>query len=153
VVSEENPNETTRVEMEVPYRQDLHSRVPKLTIEGFAEYLAGGIDRFLMLQNMFDYLYEHNVDCFILTNNTACVRARGLFEKLGKVFTKGRPIHILCGMEYYGNKGDAVRGRNTNTGPFKALRMMCTTQGGRRYKKTRRSIKKSKNTRKHRQKY
>ena len=87
-----------------------------------------------MLQEMFDFLHEKNVGCFVLTNNTACVTSRGLFEEILKVYAHGQPIRILCGMEYGGQKSLALA---SNTGAHK---MLC---------ETRKAKKKSKKTRKH----
>lgn len=114
--------------------QDIRTHLKKFTAEGFAEYLAGGTKRLKMLQEMFDFLKEKNVGCFVLTNNTACVTSRGLFEEIVKVYAHGQPIRILCGMEYGGQKSLALA---SNTGGHK---MLC---------ETRKAKKKSKKTRKH----
>jgi hypothetical protein len=92
------------------------------TAEGFAEYLAGGSKRLHMLQDMFDFLYKHSVKCFLLTNNTACMESRGLLKELVEVYTKGRPIKVVCGLEYGGQKSLAIR---SNT---KVRKFLCSAQ-------------------------
>jgi hypothetical protein len=92
------------------------------TVEGFAEYLAGGAKRLAMLQDMFDFLYKHSVKCFLLTNNTACMDSRGLLKELVQVYTKNRPIKVVCGLEYGGQKSLAIR---SNT---KARKFLCSAQ-------------------------
>jgi hypothetical protein len=111
------------------------------TAEGFANYLAGGTERMTMLQEMFDYLYDHDVKIILLTNNTGCPFARELFREITEIYTRGRPIEVICGVEFGGVKGTAVRGRPTDTGNLKSLRDMCLrTYGGKR--KTKRHPKK-----------
>ena len=130
----------------------IKSLVPGLTVEGFAEYLAGGETRVTMLQEMFDYLYEHNVKIILLTNNTACSDVRGFFQEMMMVYTKGRPIDIICGMEFEYDKGRAIFGTNTTTGNLKSLSEMCMKSkksGGKRTKKMRKQIRKRKQTKKH----
>lgn len=114
--------------------QDIRTHLKKFTAEGFAEYLAGGEKRLKKLQDMFDFLNENNVKCFVLTNNSACVTSRGLFEDIVKVYTHGQPIRILCGMEYGGQK---------------SLALASNTEGHRLLCSTRRNKKKIKKTRKH----
>jgi hypothetical protein len=92
------------------------------TAEGFAEYLAGGAKRLAMLQDMFDFLYKNSVKCFLLTNNSACMDSRGLLKELVHVYTKNRPIKIVCGLEYGGQKSLAIR---SNT---KARKFLCSAQ-------------------------
>jgi hypothetical protein len=127
-------------------REQLDTFIPGLTAAGYAEYLAGGHERMTMLQEMFDSLYEKNVKVLLLTNNGGCVRARNLFRELMMVYTRNRPVDIICGIEFGYNKGDAVKGRPTNTGTVKSLREMCIRRGGSR-KKTRKAAKKQKKTR------
>ena len=115
---------------QVGKRENLELYVPGFTAEGFAEYLAGGSIRFAMLQDMFNYLYEHNVKVILLTNNTGCPRARNLFRELMLVYTQNRPVEVICGVEFGGDKGKAVLGRNTNSGDLKSLRQMCSTRRG-----------------------
>ena len=100
---------------------DKH-RLDTFTAEGFAEYLAGGSKRLQMLQDMFDFLYKHSVKCFLLTNNTACMESRGLLKELVQVYTKNRPIKVVCGLEYGGQKSLAIR---SNT---KARKFLCSAQ-------------------------
>lgn len=99
-----------------------HQRLDRFTVEGFAEYLAGGAKRLAMLQDMFDFLYKHSVKCFLLTNNTACMESRGLLKELVQVYTKNRPIKVVCGLEYGGQKSLAIR---SNT---KARKFLCSAQ-------------------------
>jgi hypothetical protein len=119
---------------QVGKKEDLELYVPGFTAEGFAEYLAGGSERLAMLQEMFDYLYEHNVRVILLTNNTGCPRARNLFRELMLVYTKNRPVEVICGVEFGGDKGRAVLGKETNSGDLKSLRQMCSTRRGGRHK-------------------
>ncbi len=100
------------------------------TAEGFAEYLAGGTKRLRMLQDMFDFLYKHSVKCFLLTNNTACMESRGLLKELVEVYTKGRYIKVVCGLEYGGQKSLAIR---SNT---KVRKFLCSAQRKTRKVKT-----------------
>lgn len=130
-------------------REQIDTFVPAFTAEGFAEYLAGGTERMAMLQEMFDYLYDHSVRVILLTNNGACPRARNLFRELMMVYTRGRPVEIICGVDFGGDKGLAVLGKNTNTGNVKSLRQMCLVRSGGRRKKTRKPKTKRK-TRRHR---
>lgn len=129
-------------------QQEIDTYVPAFTAEGFAEYLAGGTERMTMLQDMFDYLYDHNVRVVLLTNNGACPRTRNLFRELMMVFTRGRPVEVICGVDYAGDKGVAIMGKATNTGNLKSLRQMCTVRGGRRQRKASRKTKTK--TRRHR---
>lgn len=132
-------------------QQEMDSVVPAFTAEGFAEYLAGGTERMTMLQDMFTYLYDHNVRVILLTNNGGCPRARNLFRELMMVYTRGRPFEIICGVDYAGNKGVAIMGKNTNTGNLKSLRQMCTVRAGGVRKKTKKSNRNRKTkTRRHR---
>jgi hypothetical protein len=124
---------------QVGKKEDLELYVPGFTAEGFAEYLAGGTERLAMLQDMFDYLYGHNVRVILLTNNTGCPRARNLFRELMLVYTKNRPVEVICGVEFGGDKGRAVLGKETNSGDLKSLRQMCSTRrGGRQKQKVKR---------------
>jgi hypothetical protein len=125
-------------------REDLEVYVPGLTPEGYAEYLAGSTERLGMLQDMFDYLYDHNVKVILLTNNGACPRARNLFHEIMMVYTRGRPVDVICGVDFGGDKGKAVLGRPTDTGDLKSLRQMCLAQGGgkRKYRKRRQTKRK-----------
>ena len=123
-----------------------------LTANGFIEYYVGGPERLRMLQNMFDFLYKNNVKIYIVTNNPACLieRSRGLLDEVLRVLTRNRPLSYLCGAEYRGNKYTTIQSEET------LRKEVCPSyprQGGRRYKKTRRSGKKSKKTRKDRQKH
>lgn len=129
-------------------QEEIDTYVPAFTTEGFAEYLAGGSQRLAMLQDMFDYLYDNNVRVILLTNNGACPRTRNLFRELMMVFTQGRPVEIVCGVDFGGNKGKAVLGTPTDTGDLKSLRQMCSATGGRR--KTARKTHKKRKTRRHR---
>ena len=143
------------IQEQVPGIADkIKSLVPGLTVEGFAEYLAGGETRVTMLQEIFDYLYEHNVKIILLTNNTACSDVRGFFQEIMMVYTKGRPVEIICGMEFEYDKGRAVLGTNTTTGDLKSLSEMCVKSkksGGKQTKKMRKQIRmrKRKETKKH----
>lgn len=103
-------------------RDKESSILDKFTAEGFAEYLAGGTKRMKMLQEMFDFLYKHSVKCFLLTNNTACMDSKGLLKELVQVYTQGRPIKVVCGLEYGGQKSLAIR---SNT---KVRKFLCTAQ-------------------------
>jgi len=132
----------------IPQGQEVNSLLPTFTFEGYLEYLVGGPKRLTMLQEMFDSLYERNVDCFILTNNTACPEARGMFQAFGSILTRGRPITIICGMDFGGRKDIAMRGKTTNTGPLAHLRTLCMTKGGRR-RKQKQKTKKQRKQRKH----
>ena len=125
----------------VPLDKDVTIRphIPGFTKEGFANYLAGGTARMNMLQDMFSYLYDHDVKVIVLTNNTACPATRNLFREITEVYTGGRPVEIVCGEDYGRQKGTAIQGRSTDTGVLKSLRRMCVPAGGRR--KTRRHIK------------
>lgn len=129
---------------QVGKREQLELYVPGLTIEGYAEYLAGSNARFAMLQDMFDYLYDHDVRVILLTNNGGCPRARNLFRELMMVYTRGRPVEVICGVDFGGDKGKAVLGKATDTGDLKSLRQMCLPQGGgkRKYKKRRQTKRK-----------
>lgn len=112
------------------------------TAEGFANYLAGGTERMAMLQEMFDYLYAKNVKVIVLTNNTGCPYARNLFREITQVYTRGRPVEVICGVEFGGVKGNAIRGRPTDTGNLKALRQMCLPRYGGKRKLRRHATKK-----------
>jgi hypothetical protein len=116
----------------IPQGQEVNPLLAKFTLEGYLEYLVGGPERLTMLQEMFDMLYAENVDCFILTNNTACPTARGMFQAFGELLTRGRPITVICGMEFGGRKDFAMRGKASNTGSLAHLRRLCITKGGRR---------------------
>jgi hypothetical protein len=108
--------------------------VEKFTAEGFAEYLAGGSERVKLLQDMFDFLYEHSVECFVLTNNGACMDSRGLLKELAEIYTNGNPIKVVCGLEYGGRKSLAIK---SNT---KAHKFLCSSRKARkRARKTRKS--------------
>lgn len=131
---------------QVGKREQLELYVPGLTENGLAEYLAGGQERMAMLKDMFDYLYDHNVRVILLTNNGGCARARNLFRDLMMVYTRNRPVDIICGIEFQYNKGAAVKGRTTDTGNVKSLGEMCARRGGAR-KKTRKASKKTRKTR------
>lgn len=116
-------NDGSIVHIPIQEGHDIRTHLKKFTAEGFAEYLAGGTKRLTMLQDMFEFLYENDVGCFVLTNNTACVTSRGLFEEIMKVYTHGKPIRILCGMEYGGQKSLALA---SNTEGHH--RMLCGTR-------------------------
>jgi hypothetical protein len=133
----------------IPYERAVRPYIPDFTAEGYANYLAGGTERMKMLQDMFDYLYENNVKVIVLTNNGNCTPYKNLFREITMVYTKGRPVEVICGMEFGGDKGKAVRGKETNTGNIKALRDMCVVQGGKRKSRKQRKVKKSKHTRRH----
>ena len=114
---------------------DIKKFVPGLTVEGFAEYLAGGELRMTMLQEMFDHLYRHNVTIVVLTNNEVCSERRGFFQEMMMVYTRGRPVEIICGMDFRYNKGRAILGTTKSTGILKSLRDMCmksNKSGGKR---------------------
>ncbi len=132
----------------VPQGAEVNPFITKFTYEGYLEYLVGGPERLVMLQEMFDSLYERNVDCFILTNNTACPDARGMFQELGLILTRGRPITIICGMDFGGRKDFALQGKESNTGPLAHLRKLCMTRGG-RHRRHSKKKKKTKKQRKH----
>jgi hypothetical protein len=125
-------------------QEQLELYIPGLTVKGYAEYLAAGHERMAMLQDMFDYLYDHNVKVILLTNNGNCPKARNLFREIMMVYTRGRHVEIVCGVDFGGNKGAAVLGRNTNTGNLKSLRDMCIRRGG--YRKSKRAIQKKRRT-------
>jgi hypothetical protein len=127
----------------IPQGEEVNPFITKFTYEGYLEYLVGGPERLVMLQEMFDKLYDNHVDCFILTNNTACPNARGMFQAFGSILTRGRPITIICGIDFGGRKDFAMKGKATNTGPLAHLRTLCMTRGGRRRGK-------NKKTKKHR---
>lgn len=114
--------------------------LPGFTLEGFVDYYVGGPERVAMLQDMFDFLYERNVAVYLLTNNTACQRARGLFEETMKVLTRGRPIVILCGADFGYDKKKTIQEQSA-LGPNAALKGLCTAVGGKRRRKTRRQKK------------
>lgn len=115
---------------QVGKREQLEVYVPGLTTEGYAEYLAGSTVRFQMIRDMFDYLYDHDVKVILLTNNGGCPRARNLFHEVMMVYTRGRPVEVICGVDFGGDKGKAVLGKATDTGDLKSLRQMCLSQGG-----------------------
>lgn len=129
-----------------PKQHNIDTFLPGLTINGFAEYLAGGEERMAMLQAMFDDLYGHNVKVIVLTNNGGCMRARNLFRELTMVYTRGRPVEVICGVEFGYDKGLAVKGQPTDIGNVKALRDMCLSVGGYR-RQTRKQKKKARKTR------
>jgi hypothetical protein len=116
----------------IPQGEEVNPLLPTFTFEGYLEYLVGGPKRLKMLQEMFDMLYERHVDCFILTNNTACPMARGMFQTFGSILTQGRPITVICGVDFGGRKDVAMKGNPSNTGPLGHLRTLCMTRGGRR---------------------
>jgi hypothetical protein len=124
----------------------LKKPLSNLTPATFAEYLAGGGERLAMLQEMFDFLYDNKVSIVLLTNNSACPNARNLFQELTQVYTKGRPVEILCGAEFEYKKGRAVQ-------EAKSLSEMCSKPkqkaGGRR-RKIRKTKKQTKQKQKHR---
>ncbi len=122
-----------------------------LTAEGFVNYLAGGTARLTMLQEMFDYLYTNKVKIVVLTNNDACLYRPILFKEFMNVFTRNRPVEIICGRDpaYRGNKGQAILGQPTSTGVHKAIRQMCISAGGKQYRK---KTKKNKKTKKQKRK-
>jgi hypothetical protein len=129
----------SRAIRKIPIEQGLSMRpyLGGLTAEGFVNYLAGGTARLTMIQEMFDYLYSHNVKIVVLTNNDACLYRPILFQEFMNVFTRNRPVEILCGRDpaYGGNKGYAMIGKPTSTGVHKAIRQMCISAGGKQYRK------------------
>jgi hypothetical protein len=129
----------------IPQGQEVNPLLSSFTFEGYLEYLVGGPQRLKLLQEMFDMLYKRHVDCFILTNNTACPIARGMFEAFGSILTQGRPIIVICGVDFGGRKDVAMKGKPSNTGPLGHLRTLCMTKGGRRKAQK----KKTKKQRKH----
>lgn len=131
----------------IPQDFSLRPHIPGFTVEGFANYLAGGTERMTMLQGMFDHLYQNNVKVFLLTNNTRCPQAKNLFREITMIYTRGRPVDVICGAEFGGDKGRAIVGKNTNTGNLKALRGLCLAQGGGKRKSRKQKKSKSKQTR------
>ena len=134
------------LEITDPY--NFKSYLDLLTPEGFTEYYVGGSERLAMLQAMFDFLYENNVALFLLTNNTACVRSKGMFKEILSILTKGRPVEILCGSQFDFDKKATIQ-RQLNLTPTAPLKALCVnSRGGRRTRKTK-AKRKSKKTRKH----
>jgi hypothetical protein len=129
----------------IPYERALRPFIPEFSAEGYANYLAGGTERMKMLEEMFDYLYENNVKVIVLTNNGSCSYARNLFREITMVYTKGRPVEVICGVDFGGDKGKAVMGKPTNIGNVKALRDMCVSKGGKH--KSRKQKRKARQTR------
>ncbi len=83
---------------------------PSLSVEGMAEYYAGGIKRLRRLQSMFDALYEMpNLTLYVLTNNPVCLQNVPLFTEVLHVFTQGRPIKLLCSYAFRSNKRLAIQ--------------------------------------------
>lgn len=127
-------------------KYDLKEHLLGLTIEGFVEYYVGGPKRMKMLQDMFDFLYQNDVKCILLTNNTACPARKQLFRQMLEVLTKGREIFIICGAEYGYDKRSAIQSQDASF-PAGSLVNLCQMVGGKR-KKTRR-MKKRRTTRRH----
>jgi hypothetical protein len=99
---------------------------PSLSVEGMAEYYAGGIKRLRRLQSMFDALYEiPRLTLYVLTNNPVCLQNVPLFTELLHVFTQGRPIKLLCSYAFRSNKRLAIQ-----SDPL--LAPLCPVKGGRR---------------------
>ena len=122
----ERPSDGEIIKIPIPAGEDVRRFMDTFTAEGFAEYLAGGAKRLKLLQDMFDFLYDNSVDCFVLTNNTACMTSRGLLREIAEVYTNGKPIKILCGLEYGGQKSLAIK---SNT---KAHKFLCSTRKSRK---------------------
>lgn len=99
-----------------------------LTLEGLAEYYAGGPQRLAMLQEMFDVLYKNNVVIYILTNNGACVGNPILFNEVVSVFTRNRPVKYLCAKRYNRHKRIAFQSNADLKDSF------CAMAGGKRRK-------------------
>lgn len=137
-----------RLEIPDPYK--FKEYLDSVTPKGFTEYYVGGQERLAMLQRMFDFLYENNVSVFLLTNNTGCVRSKGMFEEILQVLTRDRPVQILCGMEFDFNKKTTLL-RQLNLTPTAPLKGLClNSKGGRRrLQKTRGAKKKRHTSRKH----
>jgi len=133
-------------DLQIDKKYDLKPHLLGLTIEGFVEYYVGGPTRMSMLQEMFDFLYENDVKCILLTNNTACPTRRPLFEQMMKVLTRGREVFIICGAEYDYDKRKAIQSQDASF-PAGSLVNLCQVVGGKR-KKTRR-MKKRRTTRSH----
>lgn len=69
-----------------------------LTLEGYAEFLMGSQKRFQDMQIFLRKLYDLNVNCYVLTNNTGCPRNALLFEELGFALRPGIGFtDIVCG--------------------------------------------------------
>lgn len=132
------PSDGKVVHIPLPAGKNTRRFLDTFTAEGFAEYLAGGAKRLKMLQDMFDFLHEHSVEFFVLTNNTACMDSRGLLKEIVEVYTKGKPIRVLCGLEYGGQKSLAIKSNTT------AHKFLCDAQKPRnKSRKTRRTKKTS----------
>lgn len=105
-------------------------------VDGFAEYYAGGFERLSKIQKMFDLLYDNNVYVFLLTNNPNCESSR-FFQQILDVFTRARPLVLLCAAKFGYDKKRAIQEHPNTNGPRNALRKYCF-RGGKRHSTRRR---------------
>jgi hypothetical protein len=93
------------------------------------QYLFGGDKRLEMMLNMFKIIHSNNIKIFILTNNRSCNEPE--FSKIVKILLSADediPFTIICGINYGGNKGLALRSHPAFS--------ICAAAGGRRRRKS-----------------
>lgn len=103
----------------------------RVTPKGLIEYYCGGPERVNMLQDMFDFLYDNNVDVYVLTNNPSCKNNLRLLEELMNVLTRNRRVGYVCSNIEMGlDKKKAVQ-RNSRYSA--AFRLICPPDPERDY--------------------